>query len=164
MEIRPETTDDAAAISVVIAEAFALAEHADGTEAAIVERLRIAGALTLSLVAIEDEIVIGHVALSPIAIDGEAGRWLGVGPLAVRPDQQRRGIGGKLMREALHRAQAGGAAGCVLVGEPAYYSRFGFAADPRLRYSGPPPQYFQALSFDGKMPSGEVTYHPAFGS
>jgi putative acetyltransferase len=56
-----------------------------------------------------------------------------------------------------------GAAGCVVLGEPAYYERFGFRAIPRLRYPGPPAEYFQAWAFRGEAPSGTVAYHPAFG-
>ena len=164
MHIRAETAGDAAAISAVVEAAFANAEHSDGTEAAIVEQLRNAAALTVSLVATDGSEIVGHVALSQITIDGADLGWLGVGPLSVLPDRQNRGIGQALMHEALDRARGMGAAGCVVVGEPDYYARFGFKADDRLRYPGPPPEYFQALAFDGVMPSGEVAYHPAFGS
>ena len=163
MEIRPETPSDASAISALVDEAFASAEHSDGTEAAIVERLREAGALTLSLVAVEGGEIVGHVDLSPVTIDGRSAGWLGVGPVAVRPDRQRQGIGDRLMREALIWAGAHGAAGCVVLGEPAYYGRFGFRADPRLFYPGPPPEYFQLLAFGEEVPAGIVGYHPAFG-
>ena len=163
MDIRPERPGDEHAISILIDEAFAGAEHSGGTEAAIIEELRAAGALTLSLVAVEAGEIIGHVALSPVTIDGKERRWLGVGPVAVRPDRQRQGVGDKLMREALAGGQAHGAAGCVVLGEPAYYGRFGFRADPRLRYPGPPPEYFQSLAFGDALPTGTVAYHPAFG-
>ena len=163
MEIRAEMQSDAPVISALIDEAFAGAEHSDGTEAAIVEQLRDAGALTLSLVAAECGEVTGHVALSPVTIDGEDQHWLGVGPVAVLPNRQRHGIGERLVREALIWAEAHGAAGCVVLGEPSYYRRFGFRADPRLRYPGPPPEYFQALAFGDEVPTGTVAYHPAFG-
>ena len=163
MEIRLETPSDVPFIAALIDEAFAKAEHSDGTEAAIVERLREAGALALSLVAVEGGEIVGHVALSPVTIDGRAQRWLGVGPVAVRPDRQRQGIGDRLMRETLIWAEAHGAAGCVVLGEPVYYGRFGFRVDPDLRFPGPPPHYFQALAFDGAIPGGTVAYHPAFG-
>jgi len=163
MEIRPETPADSAAISSVIEAAFAMAKHSDGTEAAIVEGLRKANALSISLVAADGPAIIGHVALSPIRIDGADSGWLGLGPLAVSPDRQGTGIGRALVCEALERARSMGSAGCVVLGDPAYYRRFGFRADDRLRYPGPPPQYFQALPFGDAMPLGTVAYHRAFG-
>ena len=163
MDIRAETPADASAIRVVIDAAFATAEHSDGTEAAIVEQLREAGALSISLVAAEGSDVLGHVAFSPILIDGADHGWLGLGPVAVRPDRQNRGIGQALVREGLERALSLGAAGCVVLGEPGYYRRFGFVAAEPLRFPGPPPHYFQALQFRGEQPPGTVAYHPAFG-
>lgn len=163
MEIRPEGAGDEAAIAELIGEAFACAEHSDGTEAAIVDRLRKAGALRISLVAVVDGEVAGHIAYSPVTIDGEHRGWFGLGPVAVMPDRQRSGVGVALIRKGLRQLQEQGAAGCVVVGEPAYYGRFGFAADPRLTYPGLPPLFFQALAFSGEMPAGTVAYHPAFG-
>jgi putative acetyltransferase len=163
MQIRSERAGDEAAIGALVEAAFAGAEHSDGTEAEIVERLRGANALTVSLVAEEDGAILGHVVISPVTIDGRPGRWFGLGPVAVSPARQRDGIGAGLIRDGLDQLKANGAAGCVVLGEPAYYGRFGFLADDRLTYPGPPPQYFQALSFDGDFPTGTVTYHPAFG-
>ena len=163
MEIRPERPGDEAAIAEVIEAAFALAKHRDGTEAQIVERLREGGALTLSLVAVDGGTIVGHVAYSPVTIDGADLNWFGLGPVAVQPDQQGKGLGSSLIREGLDRLTEIGAAGCVLVGEPEYYGRFGFRADDRLVYPGLPPEYFQALSLSGDLPAGTVAYHPAFG-
>ena len=116
--------------------------------------LRLAGALTLSLVAEKDSAVVGHVAVSPVAItDGTFG-WYGLGPIAVAPEFQARGIGSALMRRALADLRALGARGCVLLGNPEYYGRFGFKADPSLVLPGVPPQYFQSLAFAMPMPSG----------
>lgn len=163
MQIRRERPGDEEAISSLIAAAFAHAEHSDGTETAIVERLRKAGALTLSLVAEAGGRPVGHIAFSPVTIDGDHRGWFGLGPVAVRPDRQGGGIGSALIRQGLERLRSLGAAGCVLVGEPSFYGRFGFAADDRLRYPGIPAEYFQLLSFNGEKPSGVVAYHPAFG-
>ena len=163
MKIRPERPGDETAIAELVDEAFLLAEHRDGTEAAIVERLRAADALTLSLVAEEKTELIGHIAFSPVTIDAENCGWLGLGPIAVLPECQRRGVGAALILEGLAILRDLGARGCVLVGEPSYYGRFGFKADNRLTFPGPPVQYFQALSFRRDMPSGVVSYHPAFG-
>ena len=163
MQIRDEIAEDGAAISALVTAAFAEAEHSDGTEAAIVDALRDAGALTLSLVATEGDEIVGHVAFSPVEIAGVEG-WYGLGPVATRPDQQRKGIGHALIVEGLSRLQALDANGCVLLGDPAYYGRFGFVADPALFYPGVPPEYFQRLYFDGSAPTGAVTYHAAFSA
>jgi putative acetyltransferase len=146
-----------------VTRAFATAPHASGTEAAIVDGLRAADALSLSLVAEHDGQVVGHAAFSPVRIDDRDTIWFGLGPVAVDPDHQRRGIGDRLVRAGLAELRSRGAAGCVVLGDPAYYARFGFVADPALRYPGPPPEYFQHLSFDGPPPVGIVAYHPAFG-
>lgn len=163
MEIRPERLGDEDAIAEVIEAAFALAEHADGTEAQIVGRLRASGALTFSLVATEDDMIVGHVAFSPVMIDSQDLGWFGLGPVAVLPGWQGKGIGSALIREGLDRLRQDGAAGCVLVGDPEFYGRFGFLADDRLVYPGLAPEYFQVRSFDDHVPSGTVAYHSAFG-
>lgn len=162
MDIRDERAGDEAAIRRIAALAFAGAPHSDGTEADIIERLREASALTVSLVADDEGAIVGHVAFSPVALEG-TGRWFGLGPVAVAPEHQGHGIGQALIAEGLAQLRAQGAKGCVVLGDPGYYARFGFAHDPALAYPGPPPQYFQALSFDGTPATGIVRYHPAFG-
>ena len=162
MNIRPERPGDESAIAAVIEAAFLHAAHRDGTEASIVERLREAGALSISLVAADEGRITGHIAFSPVTIDGKDLNWFGLGPVAVLPDRQGDGIGSRLVRSGLEMLRNKGAAGCVLVGEPGYYQRFGFRPDAHLTYPGIPPEYFQALSFGGDMPSGDVAYHPAF--
>lgn len=161
--IREERPGDADAIHRLTAAAFAGTEHSDGTEAEIVDALREAGALTVSLVADDAGAIVGHVALSPVRIAGEDLGWHGLGPVSVDPARQRQGIGDRLIRDALERIRAAGSNGCVVLGEPAYYERFGFIADRRLTYAGPPPEYFQSLAFTEPMPAGAVAYHPAFG-
>lgn len=161
--IRPEGPGDEAAIRDLTRAAFAAAPHASGAEPAIVDALRAAGALALSLVAEEAGGICGHVAFSPVAIDGRDMGWLGLGPISVRPDLQRQGIGSALVRGGLARLAGGGAAGCVVLGEPAFYAHFGFAADPRLTYAGAPAAYFMARPLCGPVPRGAVAFHPAFG-
>lgn len=159
--LRDETLEDAEAIRRLITEAFRDAAHSSGTEAQIVDNLRAAGALTLSLVAEEDDGIAGHLAASPVRV-GKAPGWSGIGPVAVRPGRQSQGIGSALMRAALARLRAEGAQGAVLVGDPAYYGRFGFAADPRIVVPGIPAGYVLALPF-AEPAHGRVRYHPAFG-
>ena len=163
MEIRPERPGDEAEIAALITGAFAGADHSDGTEANIVERLRQNGALTLSLVAEIGGAIVGHVAYSKVTIDGTEAGWFGLGPVAVSPLHQRGGIGDRLIREGLDRLREIGSAGCVVLGDPAYYRRFGFVTDAGLRFPGPPPEYFQSLPFIGDIPNGVVAYHSAFG-
>jgi putative acetyltransferase len=162
VKIRNETAADWQAIEAVTTSAFLNASHTDHTEQYIINALRRAGKLEISLVAEADGMVIGHVAISPVSISGGATGWFGVGPVSVLPQCQRRGVGSRLMREALRVLRERGACGCLVVGEPDYYGRFGFQADRNLVFPGVPPEYFQALSFDSSRPQGTVTYHEAF--
>lgn len=164
MIVRPETPDEAGAIRRLTEAAFVGAEHSSGTEGAIVDALRQGGALTLSLVAEEDGQILGHAAFSPITIDGQPGHWFGLGPVSVRPDRQGEGIGATLIRAGLQALKGQGAAGCVVLGDPAYYCRFGFSAAHTLRYPGVPEVYFQSLIFTSEPPVGEVAYDPAFAA
>lgn len=164
ISIRPERAEDAAAIAAVTEAAFRDAPHTSHTEQFIVAALRRAGALSVSLVAEADGQVIGHVALSPVVVsDGSAG-WFGLGPISVLPGWQGRRVGSRLMQESLHVLQASGARGCVLLGDPRYYSRFGFFPDSRLVLPGVPAEYFQVLSWGRDMPNGTVTFHDAFNA
>ena len=161
MWIRSETGADHAAIRAVVDAAFAQAPHASGTESRIVDALRRDDALNISLVADIDGRVAGHVAISPVSIAGTAG-WHGLGPVVVAPADQGRGVGSALVQAALAELRAAGSLGCVVLGEPGYYSRFGFDAVEGLSYPGAPPGYFMALAFDETVPRGVVSYHPAF--
>lgn len=162
MQIRLERPKDATTIHALTDTAFKGRPFSDGAEAQVIDALRAAGALTLSLVATQDGELVGHVAFSPVTINGEAGDWYGLGPVSVWPDRQRTGIGYALIREGLRRLQAMGAGGCVLLGDPAYYARFGFENDPDLRHAGAPPWAFQCLALNGPRPYGEVSFHPSF--
>ena len=164
--IRDEAAGDTDAVRRLVADAFADAPHASGTEAAIVDRLRADGDMTISLIADEGPVlgsIVGHVAFSPVRIDGRTG-WLGLGPLAVAPAHQGRGIGTDLVRTGLARAEALGAVGVVLVGDPNYYARFGFVGDTGLTYQDVPSAYVQALPLGGApLPHGTLAYALAFG-
>ncbi len=160
--IRPETPADVAAIHAVTAAAFLNAPHTAHTEQFIVDALRDAGALTISLVAEEAGTIVGHVAVSPVSIADGATGWYGLGPISVMPERQRQGIGSLLMRAALHALRDRGASGCTLAGDPAFYTRFGFAPEPRLVLPGVPHEYFLVLPLSSSLPGGVVTYHAAF--
>jgi putative acetyltransferase len=162
--IRPETPFDVAAIDAVTIAAFRNAPHGDHAEQFIVAALRNGGALTISLVAECAREVVGHVAVSPVAIADGTTHWYGLGPISVLPALQGQGIGSLLMHAALDRLRLLGAQGCVVLGDPAYYARFGFKPMAGLVLPEVPPEYFQALPFGSSAPRGVVRYHPAFGA
>ena len=163
MHIRSETSSDEEAISALITAAFLEAEHSGGDEAEIVEALRRAGKLAVSLVATQDQSILGHVGFSPVLINGKDLGWFGLARVAVMPGHQRKGIGTALIKAGLTTLNEKGASGCVVLGEPAYYSRFGFIADPALQLPGIPPEYFLRVALRGQPCSGKVLFHPAFG-
>ncbi len=160
--IRSETDADAGAITEVTVAAFKTLEISQHTEQFIIEALRAAKALTLSLVAEMDGRVIGHIAFSPVTISDGTGNWFGLGPVSVLPAFQRQGIGKALIQEGLSRLKAMKAQGCCLVGHPDYYRRFGFKNMPGLGLEGVPPEVFFALSFEGPAPQGTVVFHEGF--
>ena len=160
--IRSERDADASAIAEVTAAAFETLEISNQTEQFIIEALRAAGALKLSLVAELDGRVIGHIAFSPVAISDGTATWYGLGPVSVPPELQRQGVGKALIQEGLSRLKDMGAGGCCLVGHPEYYVKFGFQNMPGLVLEGVPPEVFFGLSLDGRVPQGSVAFHEAF--
>lgn len=160
--IRDESPSDVTAITAVTVAAFAPLAISSHNEQVIVEALRAAGALTVSLVAEADGQVVGHIAFSPVVMSDGTPGWYGLGPVSVLPARQRHGIGGALIRAGLARIEALGARGCCLVGHPEYYGRFGFVNPAGLAFPGVRPEVFFALSFDGHMPQGTVTFDDAF--
>jgi len=162
IQLRAESPQDAAAIERVTMAAFLDAPHTSHTEQFIVGALRRAGKLTVSRVATHDGEVVGHVAVSPVQVSGTDLHWYGLGPVSVLPNYQGRGIGSALVMEALLVLSNTGAAGCVVLGDPGYYKRFGFEANAALRLPGVPSEYFMAVAFDDSVPDGDVSYHEAF--
>lgn len=162
MWIRRESPADHDPIRALIDAAFAGQTHASGTEARIVDALRQAGALALSLVADIDGRLAGQVTLSAVSISDGSPHWYGLGPVAVAPRDQGHGVGTALIRAALTELRTLGAHGCVVLGEPDFYARFGFVRDPGLSYAPAPAAYFLALAFGDRTARGEVAYHPAF--
>lgn len=162
MEIRNEHLDDIDTITQLTTAAFEHQEHSSHTEQFIVNALRRSQQLTLSLVALENDQIVGHVAISPVRVSSGARGWFGLGPISVWPDRQGRGIGSALMKAALARLQQLGGVGCVVLGDPGYYRRFGFNTLPGLQLLGVPEECFQARLFAGESPVGTVQYHEAF--
>ena len=160
--IRDEQTLDIPAIHEVTIAAFKTLAVSNQTEQFIVMALRAANALTVSLVAELNGQVVGHIAFSPISLEEGTTGWYGLGPVSVLPDYQRQGIGKALIQAGLTRLKTLHAQGCCLVGHPEYYAQFGFKNTPELRLEGVPSEYFFALTFNGAMPKGKVTFHEAF--
>jgi putative acetyltransferase len=161
--IRSEQASDIEAITQVTYDAF-LGKFSDHpTEHLIVNALREADMLTLSLVAEIDGNVVGHVAFSPVTINETFMDWYGLGPISVAPAFQKQGIGSKMIVDGLAKLRDLVAKGCVLEGSPAYYSRFGFKPKAGLTYHAAPAlEFFMALPFYDDIPTGQVEFHKAF--
>lgn len=145
MKIRPESKSDHGAIETVLNSAF----PADD-ESRLVDELRKDGDLAIALVAEQGGKIIGYIALSPMLAPTMAPmRILGLGPVAVLPEQQNKGVGGKLIRRAIEIARRQGYQAIFLLGHKEYYPRFGFRAELaqgfHSPYAGP---NFMALELD----------------
>jgi putative acetyltransferase len=160
--VRPERPEDVDAIRRINVEAFKDHPFSRQTEHLIVDALRSADALEISLVAELDGRVVGHIAFSRARIGDEAAGWYLLGPLAVLPDFQGQGIGRALVEAGRGALRSREANGCVLVGDPAFYARFGFGQAPGVGCAGVPDENVLSLHVAGPMPRGEVTHHPAF--
>ncbi|WP_107850520.1 GNAT family N-acetyltransferase [Oceanimonas marisflavi] len=156
---RPGDGDD---IDEVVYAAFGRPDEAD-----LVLALREQGAISVSQVAEYEGAVIGHLAMSPVLINGEDIGWLGLAPVSVWPDCQNQGVGSEMIREAIQAASDFDWAGIVVLGNPAYYRRFGFRPAREIGLTCPYPDAgdaFMALALKPPAPTGLVTYHPAFDS
>jgi putative acetyltransferase len=162
IQIRSEQAADTARITEVTELAFRHAAHTCGREHRLVEDLRSAGALAVSLVAVSDLGVVGHVAVSPVTVSESTGDWFGIGPISVLPQCQRQGIGSRLMDSVLSQLRAPGARGCVLVGDPRFYGRFGFQSDGSVVIPGVPAEVTLSLRFSQCDDHGTATFHRAF--
>ncbi|TIQ36990.1 MAG: N-acetyltransferase [Mesorhizobium sp.] len=162
MIIRPERPGDEQTIHDLTIAAFEPMSFSNGSEAPIITELRNDGDLTVSLVAVSGGGIVGHVAFSPVTIGVESDGWYGLGPVSVWPDKQRQGIGTALINEGLAILKANAAKGCVLIGDPAYYGRFGFRSDGNLSYQELPARYVQSLPFQSEPAIGQLKFSPAF--
>ena len=171
LEIREETTDDVQAIRSLTVNAFANSEFGHNGEAELIDSIR-SSAKHVSLVAILNEKIVGHVLFSPakILINQRETSGLALAPMSVSPDQQRQGIGTTLVKHALNRPADDCAFICV-VGHPEYYRRFGFlpAAEFGIEHGfhGLPQDLFfiwcaENCQFDGNS-TGRAYFAPEFG-
>jgi putative acetyltransferase len=160
--IRSEIESDVQAISDITRTAFENHPYSNNTEEFIIKALRDANALTISLAAISGNRLVGHIAFSPVTISDGSPGWYGLGPISVLPEFQRQGIGKSLMLEGLSLLKSLGARGCVLVGDPGYYERFGFRSLQDLAIDGVPQESVLTLPFEGSKTSGTVVFHEGF--
>lgn len=163
--LRPEQSGDAAAIHDLTKRAFAPMPFSDGDEQDLVDALRAAGELVLSLVAVDDaSTIIGHIGFSPATIDHALCGWFQMAPVSVEPVLQRSGIGTALIEAGIAALNAEGALGIAVVGNPVYYERFGFRIIPGLAPLSEHDQpYFRAMVLAGAAPRGTLRYASAFG-
>jgi len=164
MIIRNEINSDIEAIAEVTIAAFKNLPISNHTEQFIIKALRAANALTVSLVAEVNSQVVGHIAFSPVTISDGSLNWNGLGPISVLPEYQNQGIGKSLVHEGLSLLKALGSKGCVLVGDPNYYKRFGFRNISGLIHDGVPQEFVLALPFDNKLIQGTVVFHKGFSA
>ena len=162
MIIRAESENDVADIREVTAAAFAPKPYSNGTEPAVIDALRASGDLILSLVAVEDDVLLGQITFSPVKINDAHENWFGLGPIAVRPDRQGESIGAALIKVGLKQLQEMNAAGCALIGNPEYYSRFGFQNNCGLDYGDLDTKFIQKLILAGPDRTGALKYCDSF--
>lgn len=122
VRIRPEQAGDAPAVRSVHQAAFPTPVEAD-----LVDRLRAAGKVAVSLVAVDDERIVGHILFSPVTFDPPVDVVaFGLAPMAVMPGHEKHGVGRRLVQNGLAECHARGACMVVVLGDPPYYQRFGF--------------------------------------
>lgn len=172
MEIRPATSQDAASIRDLTIAAFSASEFGHNGEADLIEALTGTVAEHLSLVATIENKIVGHILFTLVVLraDSEEQSGMGLAPMSVAPDQQRRGVGSTLVREGLERLFDGGCVFAAVLGHPAYYPRFGFEPAGSFGvahgFEGIPQEVF-FLSRNPHtvqpIPSGRLFFDSAFG-
>jgi len=158
MIVRLETPADIAAIRIVEEIAFGQRD-----EAQLVDDLRATGDAVFSLVAEEEGIIAGHAMFSRMQAPFPA---LALGPIAVLPEYRRTGIASQLIREGIARSEAAGWAAIFVLGDPAFYRRFGFSVGKARGFTSPyAGPHLMALSLGGnELPAdaGIIEHAPAF--
>jgi putative acetyltransferase len=161
VSVRPETTDDIASVRAVMTVAFGHDDEAD-----LVDRLRTDGDAPIALVAETDGAIVGHILFSPLAFS-DGTRVAALAPVAVLPDRQNQGIGVALIEHGLEACRAAGYDAVIVLGEPAYYSRFGFSAEVTRTldapFSGDPFMGFELTPGSLAGSTATVRYARAFG-
>ncbi|MGI9235559.1 MAG: GNAT family N-acetyltransferase [Woeseiaceae bacterium] len=163
INVRSEISSDIETIYYVTEQAFKGVSYASGDEQDIIERLRASDALSLSLVATVGVAIVGHIALSPTRSTDSSQKWFALGPVSVLPDYQRKGVGSALILQALAEIKEQEATGCILVGDPAYYQRFGFELAPQFSPKREYASVFMINRFSTEEPTDALSFHQAFG-
>jgi len=163
MHIRPETSADIAAIHAVNSMAFETAAEANAVDA-----VRASGAPHVSLVAVKDREIVGHILFSPVTLSQHPVEMMALAPVAVSPQEQRQGIGSALVRAGVERCKELGVGAVVVLGYPSYYPKFGFTPASLFGIKSEynvPDDVFMALELEPAYFSdkaGTVQYHRAF--
>jgi len=161
-KVRPEQAGDKQTIYDLTERAFAPMPYSDGDEQDLINALRDAGALEISLVAERENQIVGHVAFSPAFPDDGASGWYALGPVSVEPGLQNQGVGSLLIRQGLGMLKDCEAAGCILVGNPDYYKRFDFEVVSDSCPDGQPAEYYQMIWFGDERPQQVIGFHKLF--
>lgn len=158
MDVRQEIDTDHDEVRAVVKAAFG-----GSSEATLVDSLRRDGDAEISLVATSGDDVVGHIMLSKMVAPIRA---LGLAPVSVVPNHQGKGVGSTLIRESLELAKAGGWEAVFVLGEPSYYSRFGFRTDMAKAFSSPySGRHFMVVELsEGALggKNGDVAYASGF--
>lgn len=160
--IRPEKPEDRDAIWQLTKDAFTGRPYAGGDEQDVIDRLRALNALVVSLVAMDVDTLVGQASFSPAEPSSGKGEWFALGPISVAPDQQGKGIGGKLIEAGIDAITKLGASGCILTGDPNYYSRHGFALAPDHCPESEAAEFFMLRLITNQDVSGNFKFHRAF--
>ena len=160
--IRPEQPGDQATIHDMVRRAFIGRPYADGDEQDVIDRLRADGDLLLSLVAEADGTIIDQITFSPAILANGDSDWVVLGPVAVDPAHQGKGLGRALIAAGEAAMRATGKAGVTVLGDPAIYRRFGYATGTPMWLAGELGWAFQVKSFGGPIPACEQCYVRAF--
>ena len=165
MIIRKEKDSDKEKIWKVNAEAFETEEEAN-----LVDVIRDSGISFISLVAEEDEEIVGHILFTPVELIGDDSglKLMGLAPMAVLSKLQKKGIGSQLVKIGIENCSAQGYDAIVVLGHPEYYPRFGFV--PSVKYGikseyDVPDEVFMVLELKEsslKDKNGIIKYHAAF--
>lgn len=168
IQIRQERLEDNRQVRELVRDAFALAEHSDGDEHNLIERIRLSPEYIpeLSLVAVSGDTILGHIMFSKVSVgQSEA---LALAPLSVRTDWQRKGIGKLLVTTGHLLARKMGYPCSVVLGNPDYYSKLGYGKASNYGITAPfdvPDEYYMVCDLDENrdIPKGSVKYSDAFG-
>lgn len=159
--IRPTTAEDAEAVHALLAQAFGQAG-----EAKLVDDLRADGDIVLELGTWADDRLVGSVVFSRLFVEQGDLRIpaVALAPVATAPDMERQGIAGALIEAAHVQLHGSGETLSVVLGEPAYYGRFGYRADRAAAFECPwKGPYLQAMAWGDAPEDGNLVYAPAFG-